>query len=393
MLLSRFLLGCFLGSFLLIGCTADQEPNGTSDLPQATVTVYDSIPLHNDSITYPYVNIDKLGKDSLLAFSFPSLHLYLLDSTGRIVQTINQKGNLKGQFRNVFIDPLWGPDGRLYVLEQGSGSRVTVFDHQLHYAYSAPALQDQDQYFLSLIQASSVARADPKGVQIVSSISNNVYSKYLRELYEEMSSIVSFFITGADVSAAQLALPYQDFSSVQQSLQQDQKNWDEPTAYFDYADGLYYVKYEFDDRVYVYDDTFTRQREIELHPAYPGRSYHSPLRKPEGATEQLASDFVLRYSRPYYYSIAVADNKIFTLYARPEAEEAIPRTIAEEQEFISFPVLHIYDLETGEEYSADLGYRFDPYAKVYPRENGDICLIGNTKLREDIYLYKCKLSY
>ncbi|HMN91286.1 MAG TPA: hypothetical protein PKD70_15265 [Saprospiraceae bacterium] len=381
---------------LTLGC----ENFGTAKKPrqvqELSYTIVDSIALFNDSMAFRFVNPEKISENKILAFQYPMLNLSLLDSTGQFVKEISRKGNLPGNFVSIFILPLWDDNGNIFVIEQGDVSRLSIFNKNLAFEKSIHLLKDE--YFIPAILSSTEIYKSPydKGIRIITSINSNVYIEHDKKYYEEGFGIADITINNSEVTSIQYRLPYKDMDYIKQALERDKKTWDSSTAYFKIWNNKLYVKFEFDNSVYVYNpDNFELEKEIILSPAYESKGYSTPFGNiyKGDINKSVEGSFRIRASNLYYYDINVKDGCLFILYRKPLPENRIPTNAAEEEDTQYTSVLHIYDLSNDKEYTLDLPEMLSDYTRIYPLDRETVLFTGDEKVSEDIYLYKFKLIY
>ncbi len=380
----------------ILGCGSFGTTKKTHQVGKLSYTIVDSIALFNDSMTFRFVNPEKISDNKILAFQHPMLNLSLLDSTGNYISEISRKGNLPGNFVSIFILPLWDDNDNIFVIEQGDVSRLNIFNKNLAFEKSIHLLKDE--YFIPAILSSTeiYKSSKEKDIRIITSINNNVYIEHDKRYYEEGFSIADITIHNSEITSVQYRLPYKDIDYIKQALKGDKKTWDSPTAYFKIWSNKLYVKFEFDNSVYVYNpDNFELEKEITLNPAYESKGYSTPFGDiyKRDINKSVEGSFRIRASNLYYYDINVKDGCLFILYRKPLPENRIPTNAAEEEDTQYTSVLHIYDLSNDREYTLDLPEMLSDYTRIYPLDRETVLFTGDEKVSEDIYLYKFKLIY
>ncbi len=380
----------------ILGCGSFGTTKKTRQVGKLSYNIVDSIALFNDSMAFRFVNPEKISDNKILAFQHPMLNLSLLDSTGNYISEISRKGNLPGNFVSIFILPLWDDNDNIFVIEQGDVSRLNIFNKNLAFEKSIHLLKDE--YFIPAILSSTeiYKSSKEKDIRIITSINNNVYIEHDKRYYEEGFSIADITINNSEITSVQYRLPYKDIDYIKQALKGDKKTWDSPTAYFKIWSNKLYVKFEFDNSVYVYNpDNFELEKEITLNPAYESKGYSTPFGDiyKRDINKSVEGSFRIRASNLYYYDINVKDGCLFILYRKPLPENRIPTNAAEEEDTQYTSVLHIYDLSNDREYTLDLPEMLSDYTRIYPLDRETVLFTGDEKVSEDIYLYKFKLIY
>jgi hypothetical protein len=109
-------------------------------------------------------------------------------------------------------------------------------------------------------------------------------------------------------------------------------------------------------------------------------------------TRSIESDLKVRYSNRYYYSMDIWKGKIFLLYYEPDNSRVTPENIVQDQKFMPKVFLHVYDMNDSRQYSCELPQHISPYCKIVVNQKGEFYLLGNTKLYEDIKVYKFRIK-
>lgn len=359
-------------------------------------TISDSIPLFDDKLSFSYVNLQKIDKDTILAFQHPILNLSLLNSKGKLIKEISRKGELKGQFIGDFIEPYFAEDGNLYVLEEGNASRITVFNTKLEFIRHISLNKYLNGSYCPPVKANILvdAIANASSKRILLGIGSTIHHPNEQKYYKELASIAELKLDLKEInSEITYRLPYKDFESIKNALSNNKKTWDMPFAFFKKSGDQLFVKFEFDNLCYVYDfDTWELKTEIEVHPAYQAYNFTNEFRIIKDPAESFADMWKLRFSNIYYNAFDVKGNKIFMVYPKSIPLSKVPQTSQQYLKHISLPVLHIIDYQTKEEYYVDLPSHLS-IEKLYALNEKEIYMTGNSLLNEDIYLYKLQINY
>lgn len=368
-----------------------------SDAREMTFKVTDSIPLYNDSLSFRFFDVSRFSKDSILAFQHPALNLSLLDRKGVFRKNISKKGDLLGQFIGTFLQPNFSADGYLFVVEDGNTPCISVFDPDLKFVKRIYLNEYIDYDYVPTLQSTSFVEKNNQGTKIFLSTNTTQYGFSSAELYKRTSSIIEIDLDkDFNVKGKKRFLPYQSFEKIRSALSENKKDWDSPVAQLaaDPITRSRYVKYEFDDNLYAYDQNWHLLRTYHVSPPYSGAGYGIPFNQGiSDPQKSMETDFKWRYANIYYYSMDVRDGKAFLLYWKPLPADGIPKNQFEENKVLVTPVLHIIDLKTGKQFYTNLPGKFSPYSHVAALNRKEVMISGNSKTSEDIQLYKLRLAY
>lgn len=360
-------------------------------LSSLSLIVEDSIPLFNDSLSFSFANLQKCGSDSILAFQYPILNLSLLDGKGNFRREITRRGELKEQFTSAFINTCFAKDGRLYVLEEGNAPRLRIFDKNLNYLNSINLADKLGNHYIPTLSSYFYIDfpADSAYDMVLhTSIGSTLYHTSSKKLYEQDSSFASVFIKNNEVRKVIFSIPLAGFATVKEALKTDRKSWDSPNPVLKYNNGFFYVKYEFDDSVYLYNAKWERLKAYCIGSSSGDRNFATKFEPIMDLTKSIASDLKVRYSNRYYFSMDIYGDNIYLLYYKPSDPARIPANLPEEQKYQPQIVLHQYNMTNGREATCELPGYISPYTKLFINNEGDIYLLGNNKIQEDINVYK-----
>ncbi|AMR33101.1 hypothetical protein A0256_17610 [Mucilaginibacter sp. PAMC 26640] len=384
-----------LSSLLLFSCRSFGNRN--PEAKEISFKITDSIPLYNDSLSFRFFDISKIAHDSILAFQHPALNLSLLNHKGVFQKTISKKGELLGQFVGTFIQPNLSTDNFLFVVEDGNTPCISIFNPAFKFVKRIYLNQYIDYDYVPTLQSTSFVEKTDGVTKLFLSTNTTQYGFSSPDLYKRTSSVMELDLDkDFNVISKKRYLPYKNYPKIQSALAANKKDWDSPVAQIaaDAPTKTKYVKYEFDDNLYAYDDNWHLIKTYAVSPPYATGGYSIPFN--QGIRDQQKStetDFKLRYANIYYYSMDIKDGKAFILYLKPLEADAIPKNQFEENKVVVTPVLHVIDLKTDKQFFVNLPVKLSPYSHVAALNSNEVMISGNSKINEDIQLYKIKLNY
>jgi len=283
----------------------------------------------------------------------------------------------------------------LYVIEEGHLSHLNFFDQNYNFFTSVRLFEDYPKYDINAINSFiSIDEITKDSLNIITTVKSNSYNMYDKSFYEKTFSIAHISVKDRSEVTVDFHMPYHKIPSLEELLKNNAQTWASPSALLSVCKDKIYVKFNFDNFVYVLDKDFNKLDKINIRTKYRRNTYNAPLTtKITNRNKRLAIDYKLKYSNGQYYDIAIRNDFLFLVYRKPVPDHKIPKTPQEEFKNQYTLVLHVKNLDTKEEYSMDLPEFLSDYTKVYPIEKDVILAVGDEKLSEDLYLYKIKLSY
>lgn len=391
------MLAAIIACGLYSGCsdTPDMQPATSNAAKNMQLSLTDSIPLYNDSLSFSFINIDKIEADTVLAYQYPILNLSLLNRQGMFKKEISRKGTLKEQFVSAFINTRFAQDGNLYVLEEGNVPRLTVFNKDLQYVRNILLTDKLGTHYIPTLKSSFYLDFPDTKVDsflLHVSIGSVIFHPSSKKLYLQDSSFAVMTITKGKVQDVRFKVPLQEIAGIKNGLEQDRKTWDSPTPVFRAADDKFYVKYEFDDLVYVFNKNWNLLKTYSINFPYSFATYSTPFKPVSDHNESIESDFKFRYRNKYYYSMDIYGSKVFLLYYKPSSGK-LPRNVVEERKYNPVTILHVLDMASNEEYRCELPPFISPYSNVMVKNANEVFFLGNNKQQEDINIYKFRINY
>lgn len=378
----------------LLSCS-DNKSGSQSDIQieslKRNYKIVDSLKLFTDSTSFEYLNIDKIKNDTVLAFQYPILNLSLLNSNGRFIKEINRQGNLKGNFSGQFIDSKWFED-YLFVLEEGMKFGIIIYDKNLKFIKAV----NFNKYFLNSFVFPKVTSFEiirkKKNIEIILSIANDKYNYYKPDYYLNTNSIAIIEMKDMEVQNVKFGLPYKNFDSVNKFIADDERTWNNPNVLFQYSDNLLYLKYNFDDLIYVVDiNEYKIINTIKINTVYaPKKKEFVSFSKPEMTPKKAVKEMMkLSYTNSELQSFLLKKDKIFALYNVPTDNDKIQENPSGLNKMNVKLVIYVIDLKTKKQshYIFNDSYSFSTFYT-----DGDfVYLTSNQFITENPYLYKIKL--
>jgi len=380
----------------LAGCKSQENE---VSLNAMTYEVIDSIPLFNDSLAMRFVNPEKINENKILAWQHPLLNLSVFDSSGVFQQEITKRGDYPGSVNGQFIEPVWGQQNNIFLIDQGFGGWMYFFDSSFKYIRKINLLEEFPEYSISPISSHTDLLYSSKDTLVfLSSVGNRQSGPDESAFYKSHHNFVKFTIVGQKLLSAVPIIPLIDFESVTEALDEEKIYWDYTNAIFDISNDALYAMFHFDDYVYHYsvDDFSMPLEKIKINRKYkPVKKFENKLDSPKklSRNERVENDYKFRYINGQYRTIKYDDGKLLIIYRKPIPETRVPATGDEEFNNQYLSILHVYDLNSGQQYSLDLPLFLTDYPQVYPIGNDTFLVVGDEKLSEDIYLYKIRLIY
>jgi hypothetical protein len=390
---------CVLLLWAQVGCnssSADVQSARTLNHHPLQAFLQDSIPLFNDTLSFSFFNAEKIASDTVLAYQYPILNLSLLDSKGSFKKEISRKGVLKEQFISAFINTRFGPDGKLYVLEEGNVPRLTIFSNDLQYLRSISLADKIGNHYIPTLKSSfyiDFPDAAKDSMILHVNIGSILFHPSSMRLYQQDSSIAVIYISKGEVKDVQFKVPLHEVQKVKSGLAEGRKDWDSPIPQFRKQGQQFYLKYEFDDHVYVYDNNWKPVNTFKVNLPYEFPGYSTSFEPIKDHNKSVEADFRLRYQNPFCYSMDVYGNKLFMLYYKPPGSSNLPRNVSEERKYNPVSVLHVLDMNTRQEYTTELPGYVSPYGQVTALNENEVLLAGNNKRQEDINIFKFRVNY
>lgn len=389
---------------IFVSCSKKQDneqTNSSKPLRKATYTLLDSIPLFNDSLAFSQVYPQKILVDSILVYQYPQLNLSLINKKGELLKAISKKGGLKGQFTGDFLFPFWCEDGNLYVLEEGNNCKITIFDKNLDFIKSISiAYEMGDKYVPVAESVMNVSIMSDQLVKVIITCGDVTRATFSKDYYKKGTGFVEMSIDrkNFNVKDIKYKLPYTGFDAVNKALDENKRYWHSPFGHLVKEDKKIFVKYNFDNKLYVYDENWEKLSNYNINPIYNGESANFNLTFDNYSEEKNPDKSILNqhsfeFSNINYSTFDVFDTKVFAIYKKPVKKDLLPKSTKDYINFSPIPVLHIFDLKTNEEHSIDLTTKFSPYREIFVENAQTVYIMGNPNLTEDVYLYKLHINY
>lgn len=378
------------------------EPTKSFSKPSnATYLITDSIPLFNDTLAYSQIFPQKLLFDSILVYQYPQLNLSLINKKGKLLKTISKKGDLKGEFSGDYLFPFWGSDGNLYILEEGNSSKITIFDKSLNFLKSIVLTHHLSDKFVPAVESiMDVKIVSDKIIKATITCGDVTRPTFAKEYYEKGNSFAEITINRKDFSVidVQYKLPYTDFEIVNNSLDENKRYWHSPFGRLVRKNKSLFIKYNFDNKLYEYDDNWKMIHEYQLNPSWLSKSenFSRPFdnfKEEKDVETSMANQHSFEFSNINYNSFKIVDNTVFIIYKKPVMKDLLPISTKDYVNYSPTPVLHILNLSNKKEYNIDLTTKFTAYREIFVENPETVYIMGNPNLSEDVYLYKLHISY
>ncbi|MCK7556209.1 hypothetical protein MKQ70_14775 [Chitinophaga sedimenti] len=388
----------------IIACNSSggNKVQQSADLSNISLTVCearpaDSIKTYNDSLSFDYYDLGKLDADTLLAFQYPLLNLSLLDTNGNFLREISRKGRLLENFQGSFITSQWDKQNNLYLLEEGNNFSIAVFDNALKFRYRVNLVKSLPDNFVFPLSTSFHLVEEDGGVKRIYMSSGDIrYNVFSEEYYTKANSLISFRLDSTSVSEVKHHLPFNTFDAVKSGISGDSRAWNTPVVFFDMNNDKGFLKYKFDDNIYICGrDALSIEQVIPLKLQWgKDRAYTTSFgnaRKTqfESAKEQL----LLQYANINYNGIKVAGNKAYVLYTKPIPQSEVPDNPNQTSQMDISPVLHIVDLEDpSKQYSVEFSPKYNA-REFSVDQKGNVFLSSNPMKEENSYIYKFTIDF
>ncbi|TCD12996.1 hypothetical protein EZ449_02815 [Pedobacter frigidisoli] len=326
------------------------------------------------------------------------MDLTLINTKLDIIKRISKKADIKDGFTGDFIDPIWTKKS-MVVFQQGNASSISIYDGHLNFSKNIKLFNKIYPYFLPSISSQAVmTNFGPNRYDFLLSVYRLDVSQNTAEFYSKSATFLRLAIdTSGNILEKTFLAPYNSFTEVKAALDDNTKDWDGPSPSFDYFNGETYVFYEFSDKLFIYDSSFRKPKEIPLMwPDYNWERSNVSFTKKGVKTdigESMKTSFKLRFSKPFLIDLKYKDGLVFMHFIKPVKDEALPQTSIQERDFIYQTFLLIIDPKapTNQKY-IDLKDDFSPYSKIYPLDRNNIMLFGNFKKTDNYELIKIKLN-
>lgn len=348
------------------------------------------IKLFNDSLAFSYYNLEKIGSDSILVFQHPLLNLSLLDSQGNFIKEIARKGSMKEDFRGEFILPLWGENGKLYVLEEGNFTRLSVFDRNLNYLTSINLSQSLENSFaVPLISNAAIEVLDDSKDKIRLSlpVSSTIYSLNDPKFYETGYFMALLTIEGSQVINIEFEAPIIGNLTIKEDVSKNRRSWAYITPIYLNQNGINFLKFRFDNDLYSFDSSWNLLNILKFEDHFDYPKFSIDLLDIDDPTQKSKMDYKIKYMNKLYQSGYIKGGKIFLLFNKPPTSiSKIPESFGEDWAYSPEMALLVKDFITGNEYIVDLPNSLSPWGEVFVDDNELIYLVDNPKNGEELYI-------
>jgi hypothetical protein len=233
-------------------------------------TPIDSIPLFDDVRYFTFINTQNYKSDTLLAFSFPKLDLSFVDTRGKFLSQITQKGEGPGLLgTSGFIDVTVGEDKNIYVISQDNSFTLFVYNRNGKYKGKVRLFTSLPEANAQIFYSSFNIINHPhekESILLTMSIGSTQYSPYSEAFYEKGAQIAQFRINKQTlkVESVEKKVLLRNEPEIKEALSNNSFNWYRATALFDLNNGKFYKASMYSRKIDVYDLNFNKVREIEL---------------------------------------------------------------------------------------------------------------------------------
>lgn len=383
--------------FVLFSCNEKKEESidNSSISKEGSYILHDSIKLHDESRSFSYFNIEKIEKDTLLAFQYPVLNLSLFNKKGDFIKEISRQGIDIGQFSGQFIEPKWF-NNKLYVLEEGAAFGISIFSQSLKFEkYINLNSSITDGFLYPKITSFAIEKDKNQHYMLYVSIASDKHNPYLPIYYEESFSIAKIELNeNYNILKTDFYLKFNEFSSVQNAIKSNKRTWVNANTFFNIYKDFLCVKYAFDDNIYLIDKmSMKKVKQISLDRSFlkMKEKLYTNFSNPDMTPKVLTKDrLMIEFGNSDYQNIKIENNFAYILSFLPIPKEKIVSNPEEIQKMNIKPLLFKVDLQNG----ITKYYIFPEKYSAFSSDisNNYLYLISNTDRIEDPYLYKFSLK-
>ncbi|MEL6562306.1 MAG: hypothetical protein AAFQ94_29305 [Bacteroidota bacterium] len=377
---------------VILACSKNENlverPDG-----EIVLQLVDSFPLFNDSLVYQHFDIANIQEGKVLAFKYPLLDLTAIDESGEF-HHISSSGDAPKEHMS-FIESLYDSEGEyLFVLQQYNVSKLNIFNDKHDFVGSINLSDALAGYFPAPYESHLRIKKLKKDIyKVFIALNSTTYNRYEKNYYDGFSlAELTIDIKNLTVADVELRLPFSDNQVIQQALSGNEKFWKVPTPYFDIGADEYYVYYDFNKALHVYDQDWNLKR------IYPMKFIVSPYRRStsfrfiENTEDMLVEESRIKFSIGSLLSLSLGSRYVYMIYHKPIAPELIPNDFNQIRKSVqSRKVLHVIDLETGEQFATQLPPHINGYELKATNDN-HIFLLTDPNVHEDIYAFKFKTT-
>ena len=275
-------------------------------------TPMDSIPLFDDLRYYTFINTQNYQTDTLLVFSYPQLDLSFINTRGKFLSKITEKGEGPSLLGNSgFIGVSVGEDKNIYVISQDNTFLLFVFDREGKFKGRVRLFDALPDGYNETFYSSFNVINDPKEkgmILLTLSIGSTLYSPYSKSFYEKGSQIAQFRINKQtlQVESVEKKVLLRNEPEIKEALSNNSINWYRATALFDLNNGKFYKASMYSRKIDVYDLYFNKVREIELTKLPRLRNNFSSKFSPKRSTdimERTTLDQKLQYENVSIWNV------------------------------------------------------------------------------------------
>jgi hypothetical protein len=356
----------------------------------------DSMPLYNDSAAFSYINLQKIDSGFVLAFQHPNLNLSVLDTKGNIVKKIGVKGSLPENFRGDYLETGQSANGKFYVLDEGSVVWLKVYDASYKLQKTIDLHRHLKDYTVPPVTGSFTVISVNDSIDrfIITPIST-VMNPTDKEFYEKNPVLIQFDLSVKTLAISNIKnlLSFADISSIADAIESDKKKWEDAVPLVKYYNNLFYLKFPFDNDLYVYDSSWKLQKKYQLRPAYKSYDFSTKFKHEEpNMIASFAAQMQQQFSNHSYNAMAVVNDKAYFLYPMPIEKDKVPKTPHEWQKFVPTPILHVVDLKTDKQWYSQLPGNLNTFY-IYPVADSVIYITQHPFSNEDLNVYKLSVQF
>jgi hypothetical protein len=353
--------------------------------------VKDSIKTYNDSLSFEYFITDRWKSNQLLAFQLPVLNLTEMDTVGTIKREISRAGLKEQQFRSQFLNARWFGN-KLYVLAEGNYFTISIFDKQLKFLKKVHLNELIDNSYAPLKTCSfELLKGSNGNIKVLISNGDNRYQYNSSKYYKNAYGLLSFELTPRNqlVDVHKL-LPLNDFSSIKQALEKNERTWNSPNILFSVQGTLLYVKPVFDKNIYVYNvDTYKLLRVYELSIPEATTNFKLPFDLDQSYDNDASSQIKMQYSNIKYVDFKTDKEYLYLMAIPPISSRMLPKSPNEIGALKINSCIYRIDLSNNSLKKYTFNSKYNPYS--FYLNDKEVMLSSNSYFTDSPKIYKIKL--
>jgi hypothetical protein len=393
---------CFFLLLSILSCKNDSKQKRLIDRSATSATgkiqyeIADSIPLFNGSHAYSYINLQKADSGMTIAFQHPGLNLDIIDKKGMLVKKIGIKGSLPENFKGDYLETSYSQNGRFYVLDESAAVWLKVYDANLNYLKTINLYRHLKDYTVPPVTGSflTISLNDSVDRFVITPIST-VMIPTDKEFYEKNPIVIQFDLYLNDYSVRNIKpiMKLSDLSSIADALVDNEKKWEDAVPLLKYYQHHFYIKLPFDNDIYKYDSSWKLVNKYVLNPVYEPFDFFTEFKPARTDTKKsFINQMRFQFSNLSYNTMCISGNKICLLYPKPIDKDNVPSSPQEWQKYLPAAVLHIIDMASGKQYSADLPPSANTFF-LHPVSDSSFYVTQHPFSGEDLYAYKINIKY